>query len=229
MFNIKKDYLNFSKSAGFGDSASKLISKPNNRLISPVVLEEREMNVVAYDVFSRLLYDRIIFIGSEIDEDVANIVNSQLLYLDSLERREIKIYINSPGGSVTDGLAIYDVMNFVQSKVSTTVMGLAASMGAVLLSSGEKGLRYALPNSDIMIHEPLTGSNSYTRCGEFLVEAEQIKKCRDKLFHILAENTGKSVEEIAEAVKFNKWFSADEAKEYGLVDRVIKTLKSDDE
>lgn len=223
---IYNDYRKFALSKGVNglivdDFAKKGIS---DAYVNPTILEERSMNVIGLDIFSRLMYDRILILGTGIDSDVANIINSQLLYLSSLSNDNISLYINSPGGSVTDGLAIYDVMNFITPQIRTCCMGMAASMGAVLLSSGTKGLRHSLPNGDIMIHQPLGGAKG--QASDILIEAEQIKKCKNTLYRILSENTGKDIKKIEKDADRDKWFTASEAKEYGLIDQII--VKNDE-
>ena len=179
------------------------------------------MALVPYVIYSRLLKDRIIFLGEEINDAVASTVVAQLLFLESEDPgKDIHMYINSPGGSVTAGMAIYDTMNYVKCDVSTTCIGMAASMGAFLLSSGAKGKRYALPNAEVMIHQPLGGAQG--QATEIQIAAEHILKTKKKLNQILADNAGKPVEEVEKDTDRDNWLSADEAKEYGLIDEVIK-------
>ena len=185
----------------------------------PTIIEKTNVGERAYDIYSRLLKDRIIILSGEIDDNSANSIVAQLLYLDSINHDDISIYINSPGGSVTAGMAIYDTMNFIKSDVSTICVGLAASMAAFLLSSGKKKKRFALPNSDIMIHQPLGGAQG--QATEIQIAAEHILKTRSKLNTILAQNTGKDLEQIAKDTERDNFMSAQEAKEYGLVDEVI--------
>lgn len=192
----------------------------NNKLnyfVSPNIIEERKLNVASMTVFDRLMMDRIIFIGTEIDDDVANIVQAQLLYLASLSQEDITLYINSPGGSVTAGLGIYDVMHHISPKVNTVCTGLAASMGAILLCAGDT--RSILPHAKVMIHEPSSGVIG--KCSDILIEAEEIKKCREELCQILSEHTKQPFEKIIEDVKLDNWFNSQEAVEYGLVDKII--------
>lgn len=192
----------------------------NNKLsyfVSPNIIEERKLNVASMTVFDRLMMDRIIFIGTEIDDDVSNIVQAQLLYLASLNQEDITLYINSPGGSVTAGLGIYDVMHHISPKVNTVCTGLAASMGAILLCAGDT--RSILPHAKVMIHEPSSGVIG--KCSDILIEAEEIKKCREELCQILAEHTKQPFEKIIEDVKLDNWFNSQEAVEYGLVDKII--------
>ena len=187
----------------------------------PYVIEQNSRGERSYDIYSRLLKDRIIFLGEEINDAVASTVVAQLLFLVSEDPgKDIHMYINSPGGSVTAGMAIYDTMNYVKCDVSTTCIGMAASMGAFLLSSGAKGKRYALPNAEIMIHQPLGGAQG--QATEIQIAAEHILKTKKKLNEILAANSGKPVEVVEKDTDRDNWLSADEAKEYGLIDNVIK-------
>ena len=189
--------------------------------LAPYVIEQNSRGERSYDIYSRLLKDRIIFLGEEINDAVASTVVAQLLFLESEDPgKDIHMYINSPGGSVTAGMAIYDTMNYVKCDVSTTCIGMAASMGAFLLSSGAKGKRYALPNAEVMIHQPLGGAQG--QATEIQIAAEHILKTKKKLNQILADNAGKPVEEVEKDTDRDNWLSADEAKEYGLIDEVIK-------
>ena len=186
----------------------------------PYVVEQTNRGERQYDIFSRLLNDRIIVLSDEVNDATASLVVAQLLYLEGQDsEKDISLYINSPGGSVSAGLAIYDTMQYIKCDVSTICMGMAASMGAFLLSSGAKGKRYALPNSEIMIHQPLGGAKG--QATDIKIAAEHILRTRDKLNKILAENTGKPIEQIALDTERDNFMSAEEAKEYGLVDEVI--------
>ena len=186
----------------------------------PYVVEQTNRGERSYDIFSRLLNDRIIVLSDEVNDTTASIVVAQLLFLESQDPdKDISLYINSPGGSVTAGMAIYDTMQYIKCDVSTICMGLAASMGAFLLSSGAKGKRFALPNSEIMIHQPLGGARG--QATEIKIVADHILKTREKLNRILAENTGRSIEEIARDTERDNYLTAQEAMEYGLVDKVI--------
>lgn len=189
----------------------------NNGFISPTITEERKLNVAQMDVFSRLMMDRIIFIGSDIDSNLANIVNAQLLFLDSINHNEITIYINSPGGSVYDGLAIYDTIHMINSPVRTVCIGLAASMASILLSCGSK--RCALPHSRIMIHQPLGGVKG--QASDILITANEITKLKEELNQILATKTGKALDQIYKDADRDYWMTAEEAKEYGIIDEII--------
>lgn len=185
--------------------------------ISPTITEERKLNVAQMDVFSRLLMDRIIFIGSDIDSNLANIVNAQLLFLDSQNNNEITIYINSPGGSVYDGLAIYDTIHMINSPVRTVCIGLAASMASILLACGSK--RYALPHSRIMIHQPLGGVKG--QASDIVITANEITKLKEELNQILATKTGQPLDKIYKDTDRDFYMTADEALKYGIIDEII--------
>lgn len=186
----------------------------------PYVVEQTNRGERSYDIFSRLLNDRIIFLGEEVNDTTASLVVAQLLYLEAQDPdKDIQFYINSPGGSVTAGMAIYDTMQYVKCNVSTICIGMAASMGAFLLSSGTKGKRFALPNAEIMIHQPSGGTKG--QASDIKIQAEWMLRTREKLNKILAENTGKSVEQIAVDTERDHFMPADEACAYGLIDKVI--------
>ena len=186
----------------------------------PMVVEQTNRGERSYDIFSRLLNDRIIILSDEVNDATASLVVAQLLYLESQDPdKDINLYINSPGGSVTSGLAIYDTMNFVKCDVSTTCIGMAASMGAFLLAGGAKGKRYALPNAEVMIHQPSGGARG--QATDIRIHAENILRTKAKLNQILAENTGKPVEEVERDTERDNFMSAEEAKAYGLIDAVI--------
>ena len=187
----------------------------------PVVVEQTSRGERSYDIYSRLLNDRIIFLADEVNDTTASLVVAQLLYLEAQDNeKDISLYINSPGGSVSAGLAIYDTMNFIKCDVSTICIGMAASMGAFLLSSGAKGKRFALPNSEIMIHQPLGGMQG--QASDIKIHADHILKTRNTLNSILAKNTGKSLEVIERDTERDNFMSAFDAKAYGLVDQVIE-------
>lgn len=188
-------------------------------MLIPTIIEKTNNSERVYDLYSRLLKDRIIILSGEIDDKVANIVTSELLYLDSINHDDISIYINSPGGSVTAGMAIYDTMNYIQSDVSTICLGMAASMAAFLLSSGTKGKRCALKNSEVMIHQPLGGAQG--QATEIKIAAERILKLREKLNKILHENTGKSLKIIEKDTERDYFLDAEEALDYGLIDKIL--------
>lgn len=186
----------------------------------PTVIEKSSNKEYAYDLYSRLLNDRIVFISGEIDDNMASIVVSELLYLDSLNHNDIYLYINSPGGSITSGIAIYDTMNYIKSDVKTICIGLAASMGAFLLANGTKGKRCSLPNSEIMIHQPLGGTSG--QATDIKIAAERIIKIKNKLNKILATVTGKNVKTIEKDTERDNFMDASEALKYGLIDEIIK-------
>lgn len=186
----------------------------------PTIIEKNEMGERAYDIYSRLLKDRIIILNGEITDNSSNIVVAQLLYLDSLNNDDISLYINSPGGSITAGMAIYDTMNFIKSNVSTICVGMAASMAAFLLSSGEKGKRYILPNAEVMIHQPLGGAQG--QATEIKIAAERILKLKKKLNKILSDNTGKDIDTIDNDTERDYFMDSDEALNYGIVDKILK-------
>lgn len=192
----------------------------NYNSLVPYVVEQTARGERSYDIFSRLLNDRIIFLSEEVNDGTASLVVAQLLYLEAQDPdKDIQFYINSPGGSVTAGMAIYDTMQYIKADVSTICIGMAASMGAFLLSSGTKGKRLALPNAEIMIHQPMGGARG--QASDIKIHADWILKSRDKLNTILAENTGKTIEEIARDTERDNFMSADSALQYGLIDRVI--------
>lgn len=188
--------------------------------VSPTIIEERQLNVATMDVFSRLMMDRIIFLGAPIYDDAANIIQAQLLFLESADRdKDIQIYINSPGGSVSAGLGIYDTMQLVNPDVATICTGLAASMGAVLLAAGAHGKRSALPHSRVMIHQPLGGAQG--QASDIEITAREIVKTKRELYEILSAHTGASLRKIEKDADRDCWMSAREAKEYGLIDEVL--------
>lgn len=189
----------------------------------PNIIETTSRGERSMDIFTRLLDDRIIVLSDEVNAATASIVVAELLYLEGQDPdKDIYFYINSPGGSVSDGLAIYDTMKYIKCDVSTICVGLAASMGAFLLSAGTKGKRYALPNAEIMIHQPLIGGNGIGgQCSDVQIAAKNMQRTKERLNAILAENTGKPMEEIEKDTDRNNWLTAEEAKEYGLIDEVI--------
>ncbi len=189
----------------------------------PIVIDRENNSERSYDIFSRLLKERIILLNGEINDSLASSIIAELLYLDSISNDDISIYINSPGGSITSGMAIYDTMNLVNSDISTICVGMAASMGAFLLSSGTKGKRYALPNAEIMIHQPLGGAEG--QATEIKIAAERILKSRDKLNKILSENTGKDIKIIEQDTERDNFMDSDEALNYGIVDKIITKNK----
>lgn len=190
---------------------------------SPMIIEERKMNTASIDIFSRLLQNRIIFLGNEIDSETSNIIQAQLLYLDAVSHDDIILYINSPGGYVPDGLAIYDTMQFVKSDIQTVCTGMAASMASVLLVAGTKGKRKILPNAKVLIHQPW-GTIGGT-AADMTIEVEEINKDKQKLYQILAKHTGQSIEQIIKDSERDFWLSAEEALAYGCVDVVVPPNK----
>ena len=213
-----EEFKKFAKGNGVNENGlDKYIARMG--YINPTILEERQLNVTQMDVFSRLMMERIIFLGTGIDADVANIVNAQMLYLSSLSGDEdITLNINSPGGEVYSGLAIIDTMNFINNDIQTVCMGMAASMGAVILSSGTKGKRSALKHSRVMIHQPLGGARG--QASDILIEAEQIKLVKDELCKMLSDNSGQSFEKVIADCDRDHWLTASEALEYGLIDKI---------
>jgi ATP-dependent Clp protease protease subunit len=193
-------------------------------MLIPTVIEKTQAGERAYDIYSRLLKERIIFIGGPVTADLANSVVAQLLHLEQEDaNKDITVYINSPGGSVDAGMAMIDTMNFVKPKVSTVCIGIAASMGAMLLSAGEKGKRYALPNSRIMIHQPMSGVEG--QASDIVITAEEIIKMKNKLIEMLVDATGQSKDKVEKDMDRDFWMSSDDAKKYGIVDKIIKKRK----
>lgn len=194
-------------------------------MLIPTVIEKSQFGERAYDIYSRLLNERIIFLGGPIDDHVANLVIAQLLYLDHIDpKKDIYLYINSPGGSVTAGLAMIDTMNFIKSDVSTICIGIAASMGALILSSGEKGKRFSLPNSEVMIHQVMGGTEG--QASDIAINAKHILRTKDTLNKILAANTNKKIDQVEKDSDRDYWMTSDEAKKYGIVDGIILKTKS---
>jgi len=193
-------------------------------ILVPMVIEQTGKTERAYDIYSRLLKDRIVFIGTPIDDNIANVIIAQLLFLQTEDpEKDISVYVNTPGGHVTSGLAIYDTMQFVKPDVNTYCVGQAASMGALLLAAGTKGKRFALPHSRIMIHQPWGGAEG--AASDISIQAQEILRIKDKIEQILAKHTGKSVEKIKKDTDRDYFMPAEEAKEYGIVDQVIETMK----
>jgi ATP-dependent Clp protease protease subunit len=187
----------------------------------PIVVEQTNRGERSYDIYSRLLKDRIIFLGEEVNDYTASLIVAQLLFLESEEpEKDINFYINSPGGSITAGMAIFDTMNYIKPDVSTICIGMAASMGAFLLSAGTKGKRFALPNADIMIHQPLGGMSGQAE--DLRIHAERIIKMRDKLNLILSQNTGQSIERVAKDTDRDNFMTASEAVAYGIIDKILE-------
>jgi len=201
------------------------VMKAQAQYLNPYILEERQLNVTQMDVFSRLMMDRIIFLGTEIDDYTANTLTAQLLYMDSIDNNDVTIYINSPGGSVTAGLSIYDTMQFVSSDVCTLCTGIAASMAAVLLVSGQEGKRQALTHSRVMIHQPLGGVQG--QASDIEIEAREIMKFKKELYTIISEHSHTPYEKVWADSDRNYWMTAEEAREYGMIDTVLKKKKAE--
>lgn len=220
-----KDFRNYAiKHAGIGSLAFDRYTAITSSYISPTIIEERQLNVAQMDVFSRLMIDRIIFLGLPIDDYVANIVEAQLLYLDSADPgKDIQIYFNTPGGSVHAGLGIYDTMQYISCDVSTICTGMAASMGAVLLCAGKKGKRSALRHARIMIHQPMGGIQG--QAVDIEITAREILKLRNELYAIIADHSGTSFDRVEKDADRDYWMTAKEAKEYGMIDDVLERQK----
>jgi len=223
------DFLKYATAQGMNSMHVEQVMKSSQQsaisgqvsanYISPSILEERQLNVTQMDVFSRLMMDRIIFLGTEINDYTANVIQAQLLYLNSSDPdRDIHLYLNTPGGSVYAGLGIYDTMQFVSSKVSTMCTGMAASMGAVLLVAGETGMRSALPHSRVMIHQPMGGIQG--QASDIEITAREILKLKDELYQIIADHSHQAVEKIRQDADRDYWMTAAEALDYGMIDRV---------
>ncbi len=223
---MKNDFLKFATAQGLNSMhVEKVLSQSANNVqssygyISPTILEERQLNVTQMDVFSRLMMDRVIFLGTEVNDYTANVIQAQLLYLDSVDsERDINLYLNTPGGSVYAGLGIYDTMQFVKARVATICTGLAASMGAVLLVAGEKGMRAALPHSRVMIHQPLGGIQG--QASDIEITAKEILKLKEELYQIISDHSGKAIEQIRQDADRDHWMTSKEALEYGMIDRL---------
>ena len=213
------DFLKFAVDKGMNSMHVEKTMNASASYISPSILEERQLNVTQMDVFSRLMMDRIIFLGTEVNDYTANVIQAQLLYLDSVDsERDINIYLNTPGGSVYAGLGIYDTMQFIGSKVATICTGMAASMGAVLLVAGEKGMRAALPHSRVMIHQPLGGIQG--QASDIEITAREILKLKDELYQIISDHSGQTMDKIRQDADRDYWMTAKEALEYGMSDKV---------
>lgn len=217
------DYTRFIDKNAYSATASAA-SMPKADYMNPYILEERQLNVTQLDVFSRLMMDRIIFLGTQVTDTSANIIQAQLLYLDSVDPgKDVNIYINSPGGSVYAGLGIYDTMQYIQSDVSTICTGMAASMAAVLLVAGQKGKRYALPHSRVMIHQPMGGIQG--QASDIEITAREILKLKDELYRIISDHSGQSMERVIADADRDYWMTASEAKEYGMIDNILTNPK----
>ncbi len=230
MKNIYSDFTKFSLDSGIPSMNLDQYSKYMSTVINPTILEERKLNVAQMDVFSRLLYDNIIFIGDSIDRELANIIQAQLLYLSNAHPdTDISIYINSGGGIVSDGLAIYDTMQIVSPDIATICTGEAASMAAVLLSAGTKGKRSILPHSEVMIHQPSGGMRG--QVSDLSIHFKTLQRCKTVLYNILSLHTGQSIKKITKDADRDYWMTANEAISYGIVDKIItkkqKIVKGD--
>ena len=218
---MKNDFLKFAVSNGMNSMHVENVLNASASYISPSILEERQLNVTQMDVFSRLMMDRIIFLGTEVNDYTANVIQAQLLYLDSVDSdRDISIYLNTPGGSVYAGLGIYDTMQFIRSRVATICTGMAASMGAVLLVAGEKGMRAALPHSRVMIHQPLGGIQG--QASDIEITAREILKLKDELYQIISDHSGQTMEKTRQDADRDYWMTAEEALQYGMIDKVYR-------
>lgn len=224
------DFRNFAvKGLGMNGLAldqysSAVSSAINSSYINPSIIEERQLNVAQMDVFSRLMMDRIIFLGTDVNDYTANVIQAQLLYLDSAEPgKDVSIYINSPGGSVYAGLGIYDTMQYISSDVATICTGMAASMAAVLLVAGHKGKRFALRHSRVMIHQPMGGAQG--QASDIEITAREIKKLKHELYTIIADHSGQPFDRVEKDSDRDYWMTAEEAKEYGMIDQVLVKAK----
>lgn len=224
MENLTKDFRHFAidKTKASASVVDDVIKKQNN-LLTPYILEERQLNVATFDVFSRLMYDRIVYFTGVVNEDTCNTAIAQLLYLASVDERDISMYINSPGGSVVDGLGLVDTMDYINCDISTLCVGLAASMGSVLLSNGAKGKRFVLPHSRVMIHQVSSGAQGVLK--DLEIELEQTRRCKQDIYRILSDNTGKPFDEIERDCDRNYWLIGKEAVDYGIVDKVLEKEK----
>jgi len=217
----KKEFLSFTKSRGMTSAfVENYMSQIQSSYVSPTIIEERPMNIASMDVFSRLMMDRIIFLGSGIDDYVANVIVAQLLFLESNDpTRDVQIYVNSPGGSVYAGLGIYDTMQYINADVATICCGMAASMGAVLLCAGEAGKRSALGHSRVMIHQPLGGAQG--QASDIEITYQEIHKLKKELYDIISNHSGQAYKKVEKDSDRDYWMTSDEAKEYGMVDEVL--------
>lgn len=224
MDKLMKDFRHFAidKTKASPSVVDDVIKKQNN-LLTPYILEERQLNVATFDVFSRLMYDRIVYFTGVVNEDTCNTAVAQLLYLASVDERDISMYINSPGGSVVDGLGLVDTMDYINCDISTLCVGMAASMGSVLLSNGTKGKRFVLPHSRVMIHQVSSGAQGVLK--DLEIELEQTRRCKQDIYRILSDNTGKPFVEIERDCDRNYWLIGKEAVDYGIVDKVLISEK----
>jgi len=223
--NMQEEFKKYARlDHGISSLSQEKYTSVLNNYISPTIIEERQMNVASMDVFSRLMMDRIIFLGLAIDDYVANIIQAQLLFLESSDpSKDIQIYLNSPGGSVYAGLGIYDTMQYISSDVATICTGMAASMAAVLLAAGTKGKRSALPHSRVMIHQPMGGAQG--QASDIEITAREIQKLKKELYEILSSHSGNSMKKIEKDSDRDFWMIAKEAKEYGMIDEILERKK----
>ena len=219
--NINKEFKKYATGHhGINSLTLEKYTSISSNYISPTIIEERQMNVAQMDVFSRLMMDRIIFLGVPIDDYVANIIQAQLLFLESVDsKKDIQIYLNTPGGSVYAGLGIYDTMQYISSDVATICTGMAASMGAVILSAGEKGKRTALPHSRVLIHQPMGGAQG--QASDIEITAREIQKLKKELYEIISKHSGQTYKKIWNDSDRDYWMTADEAQKYGMIDEVL--------
>ena len=224
--NIKKEFDNYAvKHRGISSTTLRKYESVAQNYISPTIIEERQLNIATMDVFSRLMMDRIIFLGVPIDDYVANIIQAQLLFLESVDAtKDIQIYLNTPGGGVYAGLGIYDTMQYIRPDVATICTGVAASMGAVLLCAGEKGKRTALPHSRILIHQPMGGAQG--QASDIEITAREIQKLKQELYEIIASHSCQTYKKIWKDGDRDYWMTAAEAKDYGMIDEVLVQSKS---
>jgi ATP-dependent Clp protease protease subunit len=223
--SLREDFRKFAISNGVKATVLDDQIRKTSNMMTPYILEERQLNVATFDVFSRLMYDRIIYFTGVVNEDTCNTAVAQLLYLSSVDERDINMYINSPGGSVVDGLGLVDTMNYIPCDIATTCIGMAASMGSVLLSNGAKGKRFVLPHSRVMIHQ-VSSSQSGT-LADLEIEIEQTRRCKNDVYKILADNSGHTFEEMEKLCDRNNWFIGQEAVDLGIVDKVLTTSKNE--
>ena len=223
--SLREDFRKFAISNGVKATVLDDQIRKTSNMMTPYILEERQLNVATFDVFSRLMYDRIIYFTGVVNEDTCNTAVAQLLYLSSVDERDINMYINSPGGSVVDGLGLVDTMNYIPCDIATTCIGMAASMGSVLLSNGAKGKRFVLPHSRVMIHQ-VSSSQSGT-LADLEIEIEQTRRCKNDVYKILADNSGHTFEEMEKLCDRNNWFIGQEAVDLGIVDKVLTTSKKE--
>jgi len=232
MKNLEKDFKLFARDKGVSsltlDQYSKIMNNGvlNPTSMTPYIIEERQMNITQMDVFSRLMQERIIFLGTGIDSQVANIINAQMLFLESVDsKKDITIYLNTPGGEIYSGLAITDLMDYVKPDVSTVVTGIAASMGFVIASNGAKGKRFALKHSRLMQHQPMAGIGPGTQASDMDITVREVNKLKKELYEIISKNTGKSYEQIEKDCDRDYWMTAKESVEYGVIDGIIVRRK----